>query len=368
MCSTLRRAPMPFLALCLISGCADFHTRGPFVDAGPLVDARSLPLADAGADVGPDAFVAPCAGGRVDTWITPPPARRAGYHVLLHQPRVASASDRLSAVALVISDSRGGMGISDVLTMASDGSDVRAFFTSDVPYVIGSGPLEEFIGSGGFFEGTRVYAEVRRFDVTRFDVARSDDTATASPDERLSTPLDPSDTGPPHFEMARDGARAVYLSNRRGLVVFDASEGALRELERTHVGEPVLSFFPSPRLSPSGARVAFVISDARRTVHVREIGSDAERTYELDLDPTALAFLGEDRLVVMGRAGEGTLDVVDLRDAAIDRLALDLARGDHFFEALDVSVDGRLLVVTEEQGARLHVVRCDPALVSIAGS
>jgi hypothetical protein len=363
MRSTLR------YALCVhalsLGGCADFHTREPSADAGATADARSR---EADAVVGPDAVVPPCAAGRVDTWITPPPALRAGYHVLLQRPRVASASDRVSAIALVVSDSRGGMGISDVLTMATDGSDLRAFFTSDVPYVIGSGPLEEFLGGGGFFDGTRLYAEVRRFDVTRFDVARTDDAAAATPDARLSTPLDPSDTGPPHFEMARDGSRAVYLGNRSGVVIFEASADALRELERSHVGEPVLSFFPSPRLSPSGARVAFVVGDARRTVHVREVGGGGERTYELDVDPTALAFLGEDRLLVMGRAGDGTLDVVDLRDATLDRLALDLARGDAFFETLDVSVDGRLFVITEEQGARLHVVRCDPTLVSIAGS
>ncbi|MBX7194387.1 MAG: hypothetical protein K1X94_20195 [Sandaracinaceae bacterium] len=351
-----------------MAGCADSHGRG--TDAGLETDARTL--ADAGEIVGRDAGhdapepSEPCAMGRRETVIEAPLARQAGFYVLLVEPHVTSRGDRVSAAAEVVSRAHGGIGVSDIVTADVERGELRSFFTSDLPYVLGSEPREEFLASGGFFEGARVYAEVRRFDVTRFDVQTSEDVAGASPEPRRHFELDPSDTNVPHFEIARDGDRAIFVSSRHGLAVLDVSRDPVTEIDRSHEGGITL-YFPAPRISPSGARVAFVAGE-RRTLWVRDLADGAERSIVLPVDPVSLAFLGEDRLLVMTRPADGTLLAVDLRDGTTRPLAVGLAaESDRYTESLDVTADGRTLVVTEEQGARLRVVRCDPALVSFAG-
>ena len=351
-----------FLLVGWLGACAEAHGRaaaaadgGAVADAAASSDARSAP-------------VEPCSEGRSESTIAAPAARRAGYHVLLQRPRVAASAERIAALALVVSDTRGGMGVSDLVTFGHDGSETRAFFTSDVPYVIGTEPgLEEYVGGGGF-SGDRVYAEIRRFDVTRFDVARSEDMPDAPAEPRLSATLDPSDTAPPHFEMANDGARAILVTERGGLVVYDTTRGSLEVVDRAHESDRLQTWLPSPRLSPRGSRVAFARSGAPTTLTVRELETRDERSHALPPGVVSIAFLGEDHVLLLSRSGDGTLGVLDLRDGSSRSLALGLPlAGDRFTESLDVSADGRTLVVTEEQGARLRVVRCEPSLVAIAG-
>jgi hypothetical protein len=356
-------ALLALLGATLFTGCALSHARSS--DAGSSPDAPPRDAAAAAADalvVPPDAAVPTC-GAREEHVITPPPARRPRHHLLLQLPRASSDGGRVAALGLVVSDASGGLGVSDILTYAYDGTEPRAHFTSEVPYLLGSaGVPDEFLAAGGFTVGGRVYAESRRFDVTGFAILEADELGAAGID-RTEIALDPSDSSVPYVEVAREAPVAMRVSGRGAVTIHALGSDSI---ERALGPENVATYFPTPRLSPRGQRIAFARPGDRRTLHVYERGGE-ELTRVLDDEAAAFAFLGEDLVLVLGRARDGALRVLDLRDGSLEAVTLALPTDDErFFEGLDVSAGGETLVVSEATGERLRVVRCDASLMALA--
>lgn len=367
------------LAVLALGGCALAHERGASddaaitaSDAAPAIDAGGATDTGRETDTGIrfDASVDACAAGRSEAVIVAPRARRAGYSILFVWPRASSDGTRVAASAEVISDRQGGIGMSDVLTYDAGGGAPRAFFTTDLPYVLGSmGGLEEYLGGGGF-AGARVYGEIRRFRNDRFDVVRADDADASVPDAPTHVPLPSPDPTFSIFELAREGDRAVRFDDHLGVVVYAVTPGALAQIAQFAVPEGLALIGPGPRLSPSGRLASFRSGGDLRVLTVIDTTTGATRTHTLPLDAGAIAFLDDTRMLVLPRHPSDPTRprvlAVSLADDAITSLDLalpaDAASTDHFLDAIDVSADAETFVTTEDGGRRLRVVHCDPAL------
>ena len=348
------------LSLC---GCAIAHERTAASDAFVVLDGGLDASAVPDASASPDTCADRCALGRSELVIAPPPARRAGFSILLQVPHASTDGTRILATAEVTS-ARGGIGMSDVLTYDANGAP-RAFFTSDVPYVLGDEPgLTESLDIGSYALG-RVVGEVGRFANDFFEIVRSDDRDGVSPDAPIDVPLPTPDPAFAMFEAARDGARAVRFDDHRGIVVYATTEHEAHEVDVIPFVQGLNSIAPFPRLSPSGRMAALRVGDDRTILTVVDLDARSTHAFHVD-DMGAIAFLDDTRLLLLAR-GASSLAVLDLALASVTEIDVRLpgADPDHIFDSIDVSTNAETFVTSEHASGSLRVIRCDRALLAL---
>lgn len=365
------RRSLPVLGLFLL-GCSLAHERGA-PDAGEVSDAAT-PTDTAPAQ--DDAVVDPnpCASGRQEVVLDAPAARRSGFYVLLMQPRVSASGARVAANAEVVSRTQGGIGSSDVLTYDASGGAPRAFFTTELPYVLGTtGGLEEYLAGGGFAAG-RVFGEIRRFANDRFEVVRSDDTTPSPTDAPIDVALPPGVPTFSLFDIAQEGERAVRFDDHRGVVVYAVAGDVITEARVVHPPDGIALLGPSPRISPSGRMAVFRSGTDARILTALDTETGASQTHVVPSEVGAIALLDDTRVLVLPRraddAAHPMLWVVSLVGDPATPLDLGLPSEppdtSHLTDAIDVSPNAQTFVLTEEGGRHLRVVRCDPALLALA--
>lgn len=96
-------------------------------------------------------------------------------------------------------------------------------------------------------------------------------------------------------------------------------------------------------------------------------------SHVLSAELGAVAFLDDERVLTLRRRAADPahplLVALDRGTGAVTRLDVGLraeSARPEFFSELAVSGHGELLVLSEDQGRRLRVIRCDPALRAFA--
>jgi len=131
------------------------------------------------------------------------------------------------------------------------------------------------------------------------------------------------------------------------------------------VPAPIALGAPAPRLSPSGRLVVYRGVDDHALVRVLDLDTLGSRTFPTG-DLRAVAFLDDQRLLMLPGVG-AQLGVLELDSGFTPIIDLGLVADgfDDAFETIDVSANAETFVTTEHGGARVRVIRCDPALLAL---